>query len=72
MESTILTLKIIGRLLLITLRVTVLIIVLLLWITRLLPSGKPRSNCKIARALRSWALVGIKRSLPASVARHLH
>lgn len=72
MNSLLRTVKIIGKVLMITLKITLLVILLLLWITGLLPSGKARSNCKIARALRSWALVGIKRSLPAPVARHIH
>jgi hypothetical protein len=72
MRNTLKTIKFICKIVIATLRVLVLVIVLALWILDFLPSGNPRSKCKIARALRSWALHGVKRSLPVSVARYVH
>jgi hypothetical protein len=72
MTNTLKTIKFICKIVIATLRVIVLMIVIALWILQLLPSGNPRSKCKIARALRSWALNGVKRSLPVSVARYVH
>jgi hypothetical protein len=71
MVNTLKTIKFICKIVIATLRVIVLMIVLALWVLDLLPK-KTRSNCKIARALRSWALANVKRCLPVSVARYVH
>jgi hypothetical protein len=72
MNNTLKTIKVICKIMIAVLRLIVLVIVITLWITNLLPKGKGRSQCKIARALRAWALHQVKRTLPRSVAHYVH
>lgn len=65
------TLKIVGKILITIIRLIALVIVVTLWITNTLPSGKGRSDCKIARALRACALTLVKPLLPRIIANHI-